>query len=242
MEQALWRRGCLTWSTALENLSDLSFGAAERDKVERVLNLSVQAVTDGNHQFFTPLLGLKEAWRAFPTFRDRCAYVDIETDGGKGGQSITMIGLYGSGEFECFVRKQSLESFRDRISHFSMIVTFFGASFDLPIILKRFPDLNLDQIHIDLCPTLKSVGVGGGLKKIEKFFGIDRGEETDGLTGYDAVLLWRRWEMTRSQSALDKLIAYNREDVVNMERLAEIAYEMKKSATFDAVLASADPA
>jgi uncharacterized protein YprB with RNaseH-like and TPR domain len=82
------------------------------------------------------------------------------------------------------------------------------------------------------------VGVGGGLKKIEKFFGIDRGEDTDGLTGYDAVLLWRRWEMTRNQGALDKLVAYNREDVVNMERLAEIAYEMKKSATFDSVFAT----
>ncbi len=238
MEQTLWKRGCLTWQDALDNLGDLSFGAADLDKVERVLNRSVEALANGEHQFFTPLLGLKEAWRAFPSFRESCAYVDIETDGGKGGQSITMIGLYDGQEFECFIRKQSLESFRDRISHFSMIITFFGASFDLPIILKAFPRLVLDQVHVDLCPTLKSVGVGGGLKKIEKFFGIDRGGDTDGLNGYDAILLWRKWEMTRNQGALDRLVAYNREDVVNMERLAEIAYEMKKSATFDAVFAN----
>jgi uncharacterized protein YprB with RNaseH-like and TPR domain len=62
----------------------------------------------------------------------------------------------------------------------------------------------------------------GGLKKIEVDNGIQRPAEIAGLNGYDAVLLWRR-HLRGSHEALEKLIAYNRADVVNLERLTEIA-------------------
>jgi uncharacterized protein len=236
IEKALWKNGCLTWNDALAGINEFSFGSAGTETAKRFLDLSIEALAEGKHQFFTPLLGTKEAWRAFPHFKHSCAYVDIETDGGKNGQAITTIGLYDGNEFEVFIKGRNIENFRDRISHFSMIVTFFGLGFDVPMLHKRFRDLQLDQIHVDLCPALRSIGIAGGLKKIEKQLGINRGEETDGLNGYDAVLLWRKYERLSDEKALDKLIAYNREDVVNLEYLANYAYNGLKAANFDQIL------
>jgi uncharacterized protein YprB with RNaseH-like and TPR domain len=44
------------------------------------------------------------------------------------------------------------------------------------------------------------------------------------------VRLWREYQEGRDKS-LETLIEYNREDVVNLERLAEIAYERLRNAT-----------
>jgi hypothetical protein len=233
MEKALWDRGCLTWTDALNGINDLPFGAASRDIVRMVLNKSQEALETREHQFFTKALGTAHAWRAWPSFRPECVYLDIETDGGQSGNSITTIGIFDGKEFEVFVKDQNLESFRDRISDFGMMVTFFGLGFDIPMIRKRFSQIQMDQIHLDLCPALREVGLKGGLKKIEKELGIARGEDTDGLNGRDAIYLWRRYERNGDEKALATLIAYNREDVVNLETLAQIAYDKKKEALFE---------
>lgn len=224
-EAALWKQGCNDWQHLLENLDRFSVGSADREFVRKQLKSSITSLEEGRHQFFAPGLGLKEAWRAFPDFRSSCVYLDIETDGGQSGSSVTTIGLYDGSEYTCLVKGRDLENFRDIISRYSMIVTFFGSGFDLPMLTKRFHGLKFDQIHLDLCPTLRRVNIRGGLKKIEKELGIARGDDTDGLNGYDAILLWRRYERLGDEAALERLIAYNREDVVNLERLAEIAYE-----------------
>lgn len=230
-EASLWKQGCNSWTHLLENFDRFSVGTADRESVRKLVLSSIRSLETGHHQFFGQVLGLREAWRAFPDFRHSAVYLDIETDGGQSGQSVTMVGLYDGSEFKCLVKGQDLENFRDEISKYSMIVTFFGSGFDLPILQKRFPDIVFDQIHLDLCPTLRRVGLRGGLKKIEKELGIARGEETDGLNGYDAVLLWRQFERNADDGALERLIAYNREDVVNLERLAEIAFERLQQET-----------
>jgi uncharacterized protein YprB with RNaseH-like and TPR domain len=223
-EASLWKQGCNSWSHYLDNLDRFSCGNAERESVRKQVNSSIRSLDEGRHQFFASGLGLKEAWRAFHDFRSKTVYLDIETDGGSSGASVTMIGLFDGKDFTCLVRGRDLENFRDIISNYSMIVTFFGASFDLPMLQKRF-GIRFDQIHLDLCPTFRRVGVRGGLKRIEKDLGIQRGAETEGLNGYDAILLWRQYERNADESALERLIAYNREDVVNLEKLAEIAYD-----------------
>ena len=76
----------------------------------------------------------------------------------------------------------------------------------------------LDQAHIDLRYVLASLGYKGGLKKCETALGIDRGD-LDGVDGSLAVLLWEEYRKTGSPKALDTLLAYNIEDVVNLETL-----------------------
>lgn len=225
-ERSLWQQGCKSWQELLREPCHFDCGPeSDREKIRRALKRSVTAFDRGEHQFFKKKLGKVHPWRAFEAFRDSCVYLDIETDGGATGASVTTIGLYDGREFRCLIRGEDLESFRDIISHYSMIVTFFGTGFDLPVLQRRFPDLKFDQIHFDLHPALGRLGFRGGLKRIEKELGICRSEQTDGLNGRDAVRLWRRFERYGDQDALDTLIAYNREDVVNMVRLAEIAYE-----------------
>jgi len=53
--------------------------------------------------------------------------------------------------------------------------------------------------------------------------GIDRGD-LDGIDGHFAVLLWDNFRRKGNQKALETLVAYNIQDVVNLEKLITIAY------------------
>ena len=236
IEAELWRAGCLTWDDYLASPEKYSAGQFGREMMIKTVAAHVQAHDAGDHQYFSPKLGLGDAWRAFPDFRDTCVYLDIETDGGSSGNAITTIGMYDGANFQCFVKGIDLENFRDAITHYSMIVTFFGAGFDIPMLKKRFPDVIFDHIHLDLCPTLRRIGLRGGLKSIEKQMGMNRGEDTDGLSGLDAIRLWHRYTKLGDDQALETLIAYNREDVVNLEKLAEHAYFELRRGTFDRIV------
>ncbi len=74
----------------------------------------------------------------------------------------------------------------------------------------------------------------GGLKQCERALGICRGS-LDGVDGYFAVLLWYDYLRNGNEKALETLIAYNIEDVVNLEALMVKAYNMKiKNTPFSA--------
>ncbi|MCE9559344.1 MAG: ribonuclease H-like domain-containing protein [Armatimonadetes bacterium] len=222
-EKAMWAQGCDSWDTYLAQPNEFRVGSAGRDLVKKTLERSKLALERGEHQYFRKKLGTKEAWRAWPNFKDSCAYLDIETDGNRMGQSVTIIGIH-DGEFKVYVKGENLEAFRNDITNYNMIVSFFGTGFDIPVLQRKFPSIQFDHIHIDLCFTLKALGYRGGLKKIEKEVGIIRPEGVAGLSGWDAVLLWRR-HLAGDPHALQTLIDYNKEDVVNLETLAKIAYQ-----------------
>lgn len=222
-ERRLWGQGCTDWSAFLDASHQWPVGSASREVARRELCRSSDALERGEHQYFARKLRQRHVWRAWPEFRHSCVYLDIETDGTSDPDGVTVIGLYDGQDCQFFVKGENLESFRSAISRYSAIVTFFGTGFDIPVLQKRFGGLVFDQIHIDLCNLMKALGIRGGLKKIEKQLGIERSEETAGLTGYDAVKLWRD-HLRSKPGALERLIAYNREDVVNLEPLMEHAY------------------
>ena len=230
-EKSLWDQGCLHWDHFIDAADGFSCGQVERETAREILLRSRVALAEGRASFFRYGLGVREAWRAYPEFRHRCVYLDIETDGGSSGQSITTIGLYDGAVFTCLIKGRDLDDFPEIIQQYSMIVTFFGSGFDLPMLQKRFKGLHLNHLHLDLCPTLRRLGYRGGLKKIERTLGIGRGSDTDGLDGLDAIRLWRRYSTLGDDGALETLIAYNREDVVNMVRLAEVAYDGLRAQT-----------
>ncbi|MBL8066599.1 MAG: ribonuclease H-like domain-containing protein [Chthonomonadaceae bacterium] len=223
-EKSLWQQGCVSWSNFLASPEQWSVGGASKGTVESVLRRSEAALAAREHQFFSKSLGTREAWRAWRDFRKGCLYLDIETDGGTDASSITCVGLYDGVAFRCLIKDQDLHLFPDIVSHYNLIVTFFGTGFDIPMLKRAFPNFHCDHLHFDLCHGFKRLGVRGGLKKIEKQMGIERSTETDGLDGRDAITLWRLYQQG-NEKALDTLIQYNQEDVVNMERLAAIAYD-----------------
>jgi len=164
-------------------------------------------------------------WRLYQTYRERVLFLDIETDGldRERGQ-VTVIGLAHGSHYRAYVAGEDLEEALSIIASATILVTFGGAHFDLPFLRAKYPWLPQPPVHLDLCPLLRRLGLKGGLKRVEKLVGLRRPEEVDGLDGYQAVRLWRTWRQGHSQ-ALERLIAYNREDVLNLQFLAEVAYK-----------------
>ena len=142
------------------------------------------------------------------------AYLDIETTF---SGSISMIGIYRpdigtiqlvGGGVRDVALYEALEGVRT-------IVTFNGSSFDLPVIRKKlYTDLKRDFEHCDLLYICRRQGLRGGLKKVEQILGI--GRDTAGISGWDAPRLWHRYQANDDQAALQLLLDYNREDVVNL--------------------------
>ncbi|MBM4333756.1 MAG: hypothetical protein FJ117_21500 [Deltaproteobacteria bacterium] len=101
--------------------------------------------------------------------------------------------------------------------------------FDVLFIESYFRS-KMPQVHIDLRYLLKSLGYSGGLKGCEKKAEIDR-RELEGVNGYFAVLLWNDYQRNNNQKALETLLAYNIQDVVNLEFLIILSYNLKLKET-----------
>ena len=173
----------------------------------------------------TSLIPKTQHWKMVPNFIDRIAYLDIETTGLSSRYShITTIAVYDGTKIHDFVRGKNLDEFPMFISKFPALTTFYGKAFDIPFI-KHEMGINFNQIHFDVCFLLRKLKIKGGLKKIEKRFGISRGGLED-LDGYSAVLLWNRFRKTKKKEYLETLLAYNNEDVINLEFLLYQAYNL----------------
>ena len=168
-------------------------------------------------------------WRVFDVFKSKAVYLDIETSGGyEGVDEITVIGIYDGETVQTFVNGINLDAFEIAIAPYDLVITFNGSSFDLPYIRRWFPGISLPPGHIDLRFMLKKLGYSGGLKKIEKDFGLCREPEIDGMDGYEAVRLWREYQWG-DKKALDTLIQYNSADIVNLKPLMEAGYNELKT-------------
>ena len=173
----------------------------------------------------TSLIPKLQHWKMIPNFIDRIAYLDIETTGLSPQYSyITTIAVYDGKRVHDFVRGDNLNDFPNFISKFPAIVTFYGKAFDIPFI-KQEMGIDFNQIHFDLCFLLRGLGIKGGLKRIEKRFGISRGSLED-LDGYTAVLLWKKFKKSQKKEYLETLLAYNNEDVINLEFLLYKTYNL----------------
>lgn len=141
---------------------------------------------------------------------------------------ITVVGIYDKNKktAKTFVRGIDLDQVPDELEKYKMLITYNGACFDLPFIMREFPKLNLTKthFHIDLRYPLNRIGYKGGLKKIEKDIGIQRPDDVCDVDGLQAVRLWRRYEIRNDKNALEKLLMYNKEDIINLEIIIEKVY------------------
>lgn len=229
-ERSLWRQGAATWSDIAAEPSKYSIDGVQSASLARVIKNSEKRLDERDYRYFGNRIPQREHWRVFPEWEDRLLYLDIETDGGWAGSSITMIGCYDGSEYRVFIKGKDLDAFPSYLEHFGTLVTFFGAGFDVPMLKRLYFTLPFDQMHIDLCPAMRRLGYRGGLKKIERALGIARDSDTDGLTGRDAITLWKHYARG-DKRALDLLVKYNAEDVVNLKTLMNFAYEGLKQAT-----------
>jgi uncharacterized protein len=226
-ERALWRRGIHTWDDLLAAPQRSGLPATLLRDAQAVIELSEEALRQGNIYFFAQLLPVREHWRLYGDFHELTAYLDIETGPlGNGRQGITVVGLFDGREFRSFVRGDNLHTLEYYLRRYDLLVTFNGKTFDLPLI-ERELGIPIHQAQIDMRVFLHRLGYHGGLKRIERQWGILREDDIAGLTGFDAVLLWAR-HRRGDPEALGRLLAYNRADVVNLEVLLKRGYEMAR--------------
>jgi len=154
------------------------------------------------------------------------AYLDIETTGLSWlDAEITVIGAYlvNGGE----VRLMQLvgteitgDNLIKMLKGVRAIYTYNGSRFDLPFINGMLGiDLETMADHHDLMYDCWRCNLFGGFKAVELQLGIPR--RLQGINGLDAVLLWQRYQNYGDQDALNLLMEYNKEDIMNLKVLRE---------------------
>ena len=166
-----------------------------------------------------------EYWRnLYQQFKDNALCLDIETTEYNG--TISMIGLYkpqdGMIEYSSLIRNENLDrsNLQQAVSGCKLLITYNGHSFDLPKIKAEFPNALPNNIpNLDLYLFAKRLNIGTGLKVLENTFGVWRPNDAEkkGM----AIKLWKRYTHYRDDSALSRLIEYNKQDVINLYPLAE---------------------
>jgi len=154
------------------------------------------------------------------------AYLDIETTGLYPQQdSITVIGIYfcdeGDGRLvQLFDDGLNCEALLKAMEGTDNIYTYNGERFDLPFIRSHLgPDLSIMHTHTDLMFDCWKYNLKGGFKAVLRRLGIDR--ETEGLSGLHAIWLWEQYSKQNDLSALELLLKYNRDDVINLKQLKD---------------------
>jgi len=154
------------------------------------------------------------------------AYLDIETTGlSYQYADITVIGIYlvnGSNSrlVQLVGREITVDSVLKAVDGVNTIYTYNGSRFDLPFIHGALGiDLEAIAGHHDLMYDCWRYNLFGGFKAVEQQLGIPR--RLRGITGFDAVLLWQRYQNYGDRDALALLLEYNREDVMNLRVLRE---------------------
>ena len=225
-EIKLWDSGFISWRDYFERCADCSITSLRQNEVLEYLEESSRALANSDARHFEENLPSAECWRMYRDFRDKAAFVDIETTGlFPRSDSITVIGVFDGLDAKAFVQGINLEDFAKEIKKYRLLVTFNGKRFDLPFIRSVFGDFPAMQGHLDLMYSLRRLGYRGGLKKIEVDLGIERQGALKQVDGYLAVLLWREYKRG-NKAALNTLIRYNLEDVVNLQYLADTVHNV----------------
>jgi uncharacterized protein YprB with RNaseH-like and TPR domain len=233
-ESALWRSGIESWDEFLSESRVKGVSSERKQRMDSELLLAHEMLKDRSPSFFADRIRRREHWRCFKEFGGSVAYVDIETTGVSRYSPITVVGISDGKRTHALVKGKNLthSNLKSILSSATMIVTFNGSSFDLPIIEHNFPGAIPRVPHLDLRNALRRLGYVGGLKSIERELGLTRDRRVEYMTGEDAVYLWRLWEREGNANALDLLVEYNSCDCLNMRPLAELAYRELRMQTF----------
>jgi len=220
-ERRLWEAGVTSWDAFGRDLNVHGVGKTTTDRIESFLAEAPWHLDRRDGRYFEQRLPSSERFRMYETFRDEAACFDIETTGLEPAHStVTTLSVHCGDETTTVVRGDNLTA--DRVAELldaPLLVSFNGRQFDVPFLEHEF-DLSLDAAHLDLRYPCSSLGLTGGLKRVEADIGIER--DRPDLSGRDAIRLWREYERG-DDAALDTLISYNRDDAVNLLALADEA-------------------
>ncbi|MFC2065902.1 ribonuclease H-like domain-containing protein [Chloroflexota bacterium] len=154
------------------------------------------------------------------------AYLDIETTGlSPTDCMVTVVGMYICNGDDTKVTQLvgkdiTTDGILEALNGVGKIYTYNGSRFDLPFIHSCLGvDLNRIFPHRDLMYNCWKKNLYGGLKAVERQLGIER--RLKDMNGYEAVRLWWKYVDSFDLEALNKLLEYNKEDVVNLKIIKE---------------------
>ena len=171
----------------------------------------------------------------------RCCVLDIETSGlSRENSKVILIGLLTETDSGVKVTQFLAENHYEehkvlqatldflRRENIGYLVTYNGASFDMPFIGKRleahFFEESINLYDLDLfrfikCGTdLRQRLDSLSQKSVENYYGI-LGDRDDSITGRESVTMFDEYSLT-GNSTLEKIIlTHNREDVLHLYRL-----------------------
>ena len=234
-ERSLWERDIHDWTTFLAQKNIFRIGDRRKRYFDARLKQASTNVDDPH--YLSTLFPNNLHWRLFDHLKKNVAYLDIETTGLSYRSSITLVGVYRAQEQKMIslVKGMGLtkSAIVEALEDVSLVVTYNGASFDLPFIERQFPGALPKIPHFDLRFGAGRLGYRGGLKRLERIMGIKRDYEVENLAGEDALLYWRMWSKDRNRNALKLLRKYNAEDVKNLAPIAERVYRELKELALD---------
>lgn len=244
LERALWGKGLTSWELLRKHVGEAAevVGQSRAQKLVEAVAEAEQALARADHAWFKANWPDKELWRLWKGLAElpKIALVDIETTGlTPGYDQITVIGLADGAQARVFVAgrpqpgDELLDRFREAIRGYQLVVTFNGQNFDIPFIEKHFREANFrfEQPHLDLLWPARSLGLGGGLKDMEKQIGIERAADIKEMRGTEAITLWGAWK-NGDLAAYKRLTTYCKADCVNLRDFAEHVYRKKWEKTF----------
>lgn len=213
--------GCACWSdlvNAPQPLAGLDVFAW--DEIRSAAEQSLRAVQADNAAFFTKRLPPLEQWRVLTHWFEQASYFDIETSGLEVDSIVTLVCCFHEGRPLRFLAGENIEDFLELLESVKLLVSFNGASFDVPRVLDRFHIPELPCAHVDLRWLCHHAGWRGGLKKIERALGLRRPDDLEGLGGAEAVWLWQAWRESGDEQAKRTLERYCSADTVMLKLLA----------------------
>ncbi len=178
-----------------------------------------RAIAAGDIAFLLKTFHRSDHWRILADFMDRATFLDIETTGDPTAPDITLIVCFHGRHLSMFTAGDNLDDFLAYLDTIKLLVTFNGATFDLPRIEARF-HIPLGHIpHIDLRSVCHHAGMRGGLKQVEHAIGLQRPPDILGVDGSDADWIWERWRTTGDIAHLALLTRYCAADVISLQHL-----------------------
>jgi len=217
-EKDLWRKGVGTWDDLL--CWAAVFASDDRyDQLKKGVADSQTAVASRKPAFFLKRMPELEWYRVYHDFPDQFYLLDIETSGLQDSAEITCISILAAGTMHSFSAVADLEAAADLLASIRIAVTFKGARFDIPRLMRRFPAF-LPKFHLDLAKVLAKEKIRGNLKEVALRLGWTEDEKNLAITGgEEAAQAWTSYKQSGDPSLLDMLITYNQKDV---EELAYI--------------------
>ncbi len=236
-ERRLWEAGVTRWDEFHDAGNPRGVGTTTADRIESFIAEAGARLDDGDSAYFDRQFPNGERWRLYENFADSTCFFDIETTGLDARRSqVTTVSFHQDSQTTTLVAGEDLtaEAVREEFANAKLLATFNGRRFDVPF-LEESLGIDIDTPHLDLMYPCRRVGLSGGLKPIETELGIDR--DRPDLSGRDAIRLWRKHQRG-DDGALETLVSYNRDDTVNLQRLADTISETLHADVFEPVAGS----